>query len=105
MLFYFKFFFGNFIAFLWWNVKEILQFSLVQHLEKFFHGNCNKKFLLESDRNYIPLSNGLVGKALVSNPGVRCSKALVGFKIDSAFHPFEVDKMSTRNFWELSGKK
>ena len=64
MLFYFKFFFGNFIAFLWWNVKEILQFSLVQHLEKFFHGNCNEKFLLESDRNYIPLSNGLVGKAL-----------------------------------------
>ena len=23
----------------------------------------------------------------------------------SAFHPSEVDKMSTRNFWELSGKK
>ena len=28
-----------------------------------------------------------------------------GFKIDSAFHPSEVDKISTRNFWELSGKK
>ena len=28
-----------------------------------------------------------------------------GFKVDSAFHPFEVDKMSTRDFWELSGKK
>ena len=28
-----------------------------------------------------------------------CSKA------DSAFHPSEVDEMSTRNFWELSGKK
>ena len=26
-------------------------------------------------------------------------------KIDSAFHPSEVDKMSTRNFWGLSGKK
>ena len=25
--------------------------------------------------------------------------------VDSAFHPSEVDKMSTRNFWELSGKK
>ena len=23
----------------------------------------------------------------------------------SAFHPFEVDKTRTRNFWELSGKK
>ena len=26
-------------------------------------------------------------------------------KVDSAFHPPEVDKMSTRIFWELSGKK
>ena len=26
-------------------------------------------------------------------------------KVDSAFHPSEVDKMRTRNFWELSGKK
>ena len=26
-------------------------------------------------------------------------------KVDSAFHPSEVDKMSTRNIWELSGKK
>ena len=25
--------------------------------------------------------------------------------VDSAFYPFEVDKMSIRNFWELSGKK
>ena len=25
--------------------------------------------------------------------------------VDSAFHPSEVDKMSTRNFGELSGKK
>ena len=31
--------------------------------------------------------------------------ALGGSKVDSAFHPFELDKMSTRNFWELSGKK
>ena len=39
------------------------------------------------------------------NPGVPCSKPLSGSKVDSAFHPSEVDKMSTRNFWELSGKK
>ena len=26
-------------------------------------------------------------------------------KVDSACHPFEVDEMSTRNIWELSGKK
>ena len=28
-----------------------------------------------------------------------------GSKVNSAFHPSEVDKMSTRNFWELGGKK
>ena len=26
-------------------------------------------------------------------------------QVDSAFHPSDVDKMSTRNFWEVSGKK
>ena len=41
----------------------------------------------------------------IPNPGVPCSKPLGGSKVDSAFHPSEVDKMSTRNFWELSGKK
>ena len=41
----------------------------------------------------------------ISNPGVPCSKPLGGSKVDSAFHPSKVDKMSTRNFWELSGKK
>ena len=40
----------------------------------------------------------------ISNPGVLCSKPLGGSKVDSAFHPSEVDKMSTRNIWELSGK-
>ena len=37
--------------------------------------------------------------------GVPCSKPLGGSKVDSAFHPSEVDKMSTRNLWELSGEK
>ena len=27
------------------------------------------------------------------------------FKVDSAFHPPEVDQMNTRNTWELTGKK
>ena len=31
--------------------------------------------------------------------------SLGGSKVDSAFHPSKVDKMSTRNFWELSRKK
>ena len=37
--------------------------------------------------------------------GVPCSKALGGSKVDSAFHPSEVDQVSTTNFWELSGKE
>ena len=28
-----------------------------------------------------------------------------GSKVDSAFYPAKVDRMSTRNFWELSGQK
>ena len=50
-------------------------------------------------------SNGLVVKALDFNPGVLCSKPLGASKVDSAFHPSEVDQMSTRIFWELGGKK
>ena len=42
---------------------------------------------------------------LIPNPGVSSSNPLAGFKVDSAFHPSEVDQMSTTNFWELSGKK
>ena len=30
---------------------------------------------------------------------------LGGSKVESAVHPSEVDKMSTRNFWKLNGKK
>ena len=48
---------------------------------------------------------GLILLTIMWNPGVPCSKPLGGSKIDSAFHPSDVDKMSTRNFWELSGKK
>ena len=41
----------------------------------------------------------------IPNPGVSCSKPLGGSQVNSAFHPSKVDKMSTRNFWELNGKK
>ena len=49
-------------------------------------------------------SSGIVVKVLDPNPGVPCSKPLGGSKVDSAFHPSEVDKMSTRNLWELGAK-
>ena len=39
------------------------------------------------------------------NPGFPCSKLQGGSKVDSVFHPSDVDKMSARNTWELSGKK
>ena len=39
----------------------------------------------------------------IPHPGVPCSKPLDGSKVDSAFHPSKVGKMSTRNFWELTG--
>ena len=47
------------------------------------------------------MSNGLV----VNFPWVPCSKPVGGSKVDSVFHPSKVDEVSTRNFWELSGKK
>ena len=56
------------------------------------------------------IENKLVGDFVknlhwIPNPGVPWSKPLGGSKVDSAFHPSEVDKMSTRSFWEISGKK
>ena len=50
-------------------------------------------------------SNGLVVNAQASQFRGLVFKTTGGSKVDSAFHFSEVDKMSTRNFWELSGKK
>ena len=44
-------------------------------------------------------------RCCIPNPGVLCSKPLGSSKVNSAFHPSKVDEMSTKNFWELSGKK
>ena len=49
--------------------------------------------------------NAIVSRHWIPNPGGPCSNPLGGSKIDSAFHPSEVDKMSTRDFWKLSSKK
>ena len=56
----------------------------------------------------IPFLKGAMAKWLrrwITNPGVPYSKPLGDSKVDSAFYPSEIDKMSARNFWELSGKK
>ena len=50
-------------------------------------------------------SNGLVVKALDSQFRGPVFKTTGWLQGRSAFHPSEVNKMSTRNFWELSGKK
>ena len=52
-------------------------------------------------------SDGLVVKALDIQFGAPCSNPLGGsmVNLNLAFQPSEVDKMSTRNIWELSGKK
>ena len=41
----------------------------------------------------------------IPNPWVPGSKPLGGSRVDSVFHLSEVDQMSTRTFWGLSGKK
>ena len=41
----------------------------------------------------------------IPNPGVPWSKPLGGSEVDSTLHFSEVDKMSTKNVWELGGKK
>ena len=71
-------------------------FLFLQKLRALFHSFCYYLFrfiILVWLRRWFP------------SPGVPCSKPLSGSKVDSAFDPSEVDKMGTRNFWELSGKK
>ena len=41
----------------------------------------------------------------IPNPGVSDSIPLGGVKVDSVFHPSEVDEMSIRSSWKLSGLK
>ena len=61
---------------------------------------------MQSIEIHMQLNNDVLPlRCWIPNPGVSCSKALGGSKVDSAFHPSEVDKMSTRNFWELISEK
>ena len=95
--------------------KHVLAFTFLVYLFDsliiFLHFYiCIVWFVLANNRILVFIlkllwSDRLVVKALDSQSRVPCSKTLGGSKVDSAFHPFEVDKMSTRNFWELSGKK
>ena len=55
---------------------------------------------------FLALSNqsGLVVKALDYQSKGPMFKPLGGSKVNLAVHPFGIDKMSTRGFWELSSK-
>ena len=70
-----------------------------------FHCNCHHQIIYRKFNLNIFYPPPYERRRWIPNPGVPCSKPLGGSKVDSAFHPPEVDKMSTRNFWELSGKK
>ena len=50
-------------------------------------------------------SNGVMVNMLDSQCRYPAFKTTGCSKVDPGFHIFEVNKMSTRSFWELSGKK
>ena len=69
---------------------------------------CSLKLDLKEPEILKGFFNGAMTQWLrrwIPNPGVPCSKPLGGSKVDLALHPSEVDKMGTRNFWELNDKK
>ena len=69
--------------------------------------HANHGALLPFYQNFDKLKYGAMTywlRCWIPNPVVPCSKPLGGSKVDSVIHPSMVDKMSTRNFWELSGK-
>ena len=75
-------------------LQEVYKISIKRHEEYYSAGIC----LL------IVNNNGLVVKVLDYQSRGPVFKT-TGWLLDSAFHPSEVDKMSTRKFWELNGKK
>ena len=81
--------------------KKILSFANLQ----FKLRTLNTLFLFPLFAHFELKKLQLWLRRWIPNPGVLCSKPLGGSKVDSAFHPSEVHKMSTRTFWELSGKK
>ena len=68
----------------------------------FFH--CQSVFLKTSFISALINDNDLVVKVLDSQSRGPVFKTTGGSKVDSVFHPSEVDKVSIRNFWGLSGK-
>ena len=51
---------------------------------------------MDSKATFVNIHETTTLRRWIPNPGVPCSKPLGGSKVDSAFHPFKVDQMSTR---------
>ena len=51
---------------------------------------------MDSKATFVNIHETTTLRRWILNPGVPCSKPLGGSKVDSAFHPFKVDQMSTR---------
>ena len=85
-------------------VKLLLPFShngLTEFIDNYYLHN-----LLCSMGNFVKLysKQNFMVKAVDSQSRVLVFKTTGWLQVDLASHPFEVDKMSTRNFWELKGK-
>ena len=85
------------------SIKEIKITAIVSWI---FHvPDFLRLFVMPFKHGIISWSNDLMVRRRIPNPEVPCSKLLVGSMVDSALHPYKVPKVSTRNFWKLSGKK
>ena len=80
----------------WFSTAE----EMSDFLKKFFNGDSTKHYHVIHEKDTAELR-----KAEKNEHKIAGSMKLHMVSVDSAFHPSEVDKMSTRNFWELSGKK
>ena len=58
---------------------------------------------MQKIRHYI--ADNSVLRRQIPNPEVPCSKPLGGSKVDPTFHLSDINQISIKNFWELSGKK
>ena len=72
---------------------------------QWLHIACDAIAYIHTFMAYILWSNGLVVKMLDSQSRAPDSRPLSGSKFESAFHPAEVNEISTSNSWGLSDKK
>ena len=72
--------------------KFLIYLQTYERDRTFIFSNCSEKiFFSQWLGHWIPI------------PGVQGSKPLGGSKVDLAFHPSEVNQMSTRTSWRFSG--